>query len=45
MDSADSRGMQDCRQESHLLLQEERLFGEILIGMENKEDLHGALQS
>lgn len=28
-----------------MLLQEERLIGEILIGLENKKDLHGALHS
>ena len=43
VDSADKRRLQDCKQELHQLLQEERLLGATLLVFANKQDLPGAL--
>ncbi|CAG9461404.1 unnamed protein product [Pedinophyceae sp. YPF-701] len=43
VDSADTRRMQDCRDELHGLLQEERLAGATLLVLANKQDMAGAL--
>ncbi|XP_057710892.1 ADP-ribosylation factor-like protein 2 [Corythoichthys intestinalis] len=43
VDSADRQRMEDCRQELHKLLLEERLLGSTLLVFANKQDLPGAL--
>lgn len=43
VDSADRMRMQACRDELHVLLQEERLAGATLLVLANKQDLPGAL--
>ncbi|XP_061619763.1 ADP-ribosylation factor-like protein 2 [Phyllopteryx taeniolatus] len=43
VDSADRQRMEDCRQELHKLLLEERLLGATLLVFANKQDLPGAL--
>eukprot|EP00043_Microstomoeca_roanoka_P003689 m.45242 g.45242 ORF g.45242 m.45242 type:complete len:185 (+) comp12165_c0_seq4:38-592(+) len=45
VDSCDKRRLQDCKQELHALLQEERLAGASLLVFANKQDLPGALSS
>ena len=45
VDSADKRRLEDCKQELHQLLQEERLLGATLLVFANKQDLPGALTS
>ncbi|KAJ8925335.1 hypothetical protein NQ315_009165 [Exocentrus adspersus] len=42
VDSADKRRLEDCRNELHVLLQEERLAGATLLIFANKQDLPGA---
>ncbi|XP_065168465.1 ADP-ribosylation factor-like protein 2 [Atheta coriaria] len=42
VDSADRRRLEDCKQELHILLQEERLAGATLLVLANKQDLPGA---
>ncbi|XP_018571979.1 ADP-ribosylation factor-like protein 2 [Anoplophora glabripennis] len=42
VDSADKRRLEDCRNELHVLLQEERLSGATLLIFANKQDLPGA---
>ncbi|GFR08042.1 ADP-ribosylation factor-like protein 2 [Trichonephila clavipes] len=43
VDSADRRRLQDCKDELHTLLLEERLSGATLLVFANKQDLPGAL--
>ena len=43
VDSADIQRLQDCRQELHGLLKEERLAGASLLIFANKQDIQGAL--
>ncbi|XP_023234543.1 ADP-ribosylation factor-like protein 2 [Centruroides sculpturatus] len=43
VDSADRRRLQDCKNELHALLLEERLLGATLLVFVNKQDLPGAL--
>uniref|UniRef100_A0A3Q2YTX1 ADP-ribosylation factor-like protein 2 n=1 Tax=Hippocampus comes TaxID=109280 RepID=A0A3Q2YTX1_HIPCM len=43
VDSADRQRMEDCRQELHKLLLEERLLGATLLVFANKQDLPGAM--
>lgn len=43
VDSADRRRLQDCKNELHSLLLEERLLGATLLVFVNKQDLPGAL--
>lgn len=43
VDSADRRRLQDCKNELHSLLHEERLLGATLLVFVNKQDLPGAL--
>ncbi|CAM1318975.1 ARL2 (predicted) [Pycnogonum litorale] len=43
VDSADRRRLQDCKNELHELLKEERLAGATLLVFANKQDLPGAL--
>lgn len=43
VDSADSRRMQDCADELHKILTEERLAGATLLILANKQDVAGAL--
>jgi ADP-ribosylation factor-like protein 2 len=43
VDSWDAARLQDCRDELHRLLQEERLLGASLLVLANKQDLEGAL--
>lgn len=43
VDSADRMRLQDCKQELHSLLTEERLHGATLLVFANKQDLQGAL--
>eukprot|EP00891_Asterochloris_glomerata_P001300 jgi/Astpho2/1300/e_gw1.00024.76.1_t len=43
VDSADTQRLQDCRQELHGLLKEERLAGASLLIFANKQDIQGAL--
>jgi len=43
VDSSDRLRMQDCREELHSLLQEDRLAGASLIILANKQDLAGAM--
>jgi len=43
VDSADVHRMQDCKQELHNLLKEEKLAGATLLIFANKQDLPGAL--
>jgi len=45
VDSADKMRMQDCKQELHSLLIEERLAGATLLVFANKQDIPGALSS
>lgn len=45
VDSADKRRLEDCRDELHTLLKEERLAGCTLLVFANKQDLPGALSS
>lgn len=45
VDSADKRRLQDCKNELHVLLQEERLAGATLLVFCNKQDLPGALSA
>lgn len=45
VDSADKRRVEDCRDELHTLLREERLAGCTLLVFANKQDLPGALSS
>eukprot|EP00983_Pelagomonas_calceolata_P126674 1161329-Pelagomonas_calceolata.AAC.2 len=42
--SADLARLEDCRQELHAILQEERLFGATLLVLANKQDLPSALK-
>jgi len=44
VDSADLARLEDCRQELHAILQEERLFGATLLVLANKQDLPSALK-
>lgn len=44
VDSADKRRLEDCAQELHELLQEERLAGATLLVFANKQDIEGALK-
>ena len=44
IDSADRLRMQECKQELHALLLEERLQGASLLVVANKQDLKGALR-
>ncbi len=41
---ADLARLEDCRQELHAILQEERLFGATLLVLANKQDLPSALK-
>lgn len=41
---ADLARLEDCKQELHSILQEERLFGATLLVMANKQDLPSALR-
>ena len=43
VDSADARRLQDCAEELHKLLLEERLAGATLMIFANKQDVAGAL--
>ncbi|BBN06877.1 ADP-ribosylation factor-like protein 2 [Marchantia polymorpha subsp. ruderalis] len=43
VDSSDIRRLQDCREELHGLLQEEKLMGASLLIFANKQDLKGSL--
>ncbi|GFR46536.1 hypothetical protein Agub_g8127 [Astrephomene gubernaculifera] len=43
VDSADLARLQDCREELHRLLSEERLFGASLLVFANKQDIPAAL--
>ena len=43
VDSSDTARMQDCRDELHRLLQEERLAGACLLILANKQDIAGSL--
>ncbi|KAK9812730.1 hypothetical protein WJX72_002764 [[Myrmecia] bisecta] len=43
VDSADTRRLEDCRQELHSLLKEEKLAGASLLIFANKQDIAGAL--
>jgi small GTP-binding protein len=43
VDSADLARLEDCKQELHALLQEERLYGATLLILANKQDIAGAL--
>eukprot|EP00239_Pterosperma_sp_CCMP1384_P007870 CAMPEP_0197854654 /NCGR_PEP_ID=MMETSP1438-20131217/25070_1 /TAXON_ID=1461541 /ORGANISM="Pterosperma sp., Strain CCMP1384" /LENGTH=172 /DNA_ID=CAMNT_0043469475 /DNA_START=227 /DNA_END=742 /DNA_ORIENTATION=+ len=43
VDSADKRRLEDCRQELHKLLGEEKLAGASLLILANKQDIQGAL--
>ncbi|KAF8334917.1 GTP-binding protein [Cantharellus anzutake] len=43
VDSSDRLRMQDCKEELHSLLQEDRLAGASLIVLANKQDLNGAM--
>ncbi|KAK6181206.1 hypothetical protein SNE40_009115 [Patella caerulea] len=45
VDSADRMRIQDCKQELHSLLLEERLAGSTLLVFANKQDLPGSLSS
>jgi len=45
VDSADVRRLEDCRQELHKLLMEERLAGATLLIFANKQDVSGSLDS
>merc|ERR1711988_1897531 len=45
VDSADVRRLEDCRQELHDLLRQEKLAGASLLVLANKQDLAGALQA
>ncbi|GLV43573.1 ADP ribosylation factor-like 2 [Carabus blaptoides fortunei] len=45
VDSADKRRLEDCKDELHLLLKEERLAGCTLLVFANKQDLPGSLSS
>lgn len=45
VDCADKRRLEDCREELHTLLKEERLSGCTLLIFANKQDLPGALSS
>eukprot|EP00249_Psilotum_nudum_P009638 c22060_g1_i1 orf=287-844(+) len=44
VDSSDLRRLDDCKEELHNLLKEERLFGASLLVLANKQDLRGALK-
>ncbi|KAF5833840.1 small Arf-related GTPase [Dunaliella salina] len=44
VDSADLARLEDCKQELHAILQEERLFGATLLVLANKQDLPSALK-
>ncbi|KAJ7517487.1 hypothetical protein O6H91_21G026000 [Diphasiastrum complanatum] len=44
VDSSDLRRLEDCKQELHGLLQEERLSGASLLIFANKQDLGGSLE-
>nr|ALS05000.1 ADP-ribosylation factor-like protein 2-like protein [Calanus sinicus] len=44
VDSADKRRLEDCKNELHSLLGEERLLGATLLVFANKQDLPGALK-
>eukprot|EP00240_Pyramimonas_obovata_P006688 CAMPEP_0118928672 /NCGR_PEP_ID=MMETSP1169-20130426/5874_1 /TAXON_ID=36882 /ORGANISM="Pyramimonas obovata, Strain CCMP722" /LENGTH=172 /DNA_ID=CAMNT_0006870707 /DNA_START=143 /DNA_END=658 /DNA_ORIENTATION=- len=43
VDSSDIRRVEDCKQELHKLLQEEKLAGSSLLIFANKQDINGAL--
>ena len=43
VDSADKRRLEDCKEELHKLLQEERILGASLLVLANKQDLPGAM--
>eukprot|EP00246_Nothoceros_aenigmaticus_P009694 TRINITY_DN2543_c0_g2_i1.p3 TRINITY_DN2543_c0_g2~~TRINITY_DN2543_c0_g2_i1.p3 ORF type:complete len:100 (-),score=17.13 TRINITY_DN2543_c0_g2_i1:429-728(-) len=43
VDSSDLRRLDDCRDELHSLLKEERLTGASLLILANKQDIDGAL--
>lgn len=45
VDSGDRLRMEDCKQELHALLQEDRLAGATLLVFANKQDIGGALTS
>ncbi|XP_026461451.1 ADP-ribosylation factor-like protein 2 [Ctenocephalides felis] len=45
VDCADKRRMESCREELHILLEEERLAGATLLILANKQDLPGALSA
>lgn len=45
IDSADKRRLEDCKEELHKLLQEERLLGASLLIFANKQDLPGAMSA
>ncbi|KAJ8683198.1 hypothetical protein QAD02_018990 [Eretmocerus hayati] len=45
VDSADRRRLEDCKEEMHKLLQEERLEGATLLIFANKQDLPGAVST
>lgn len=45
VDSADVRRLEDCRDELHDLLRQEKLAGASLLVLANKQDLKGALSS
>lgn len=44
VDSSDLRRLDDCKQELHNLLKEERLSGSSLLILANKQDIRGALR-
>ncbi|KAL3689047.1 hypothetical protein R1sor_015356 [Riccia sorocarpa] len=44
VDSSDTRRLQDCRDELHGLLKEEKLLGSSLLIFANKQDLKGSLK-
>lgn len=44
MPPADLARLEDCKQELHSILQEERLFGATLLVLANKQDLPSALK-
>ena len=43
VDSADRRRMEDCKEELHRILKEEKLLGATLLVLANKQDIPGAL--
>jgi hypothetical protein len=44
LSTADLARLEDCKQELHSILQEERLFGATLLVLANKQDLPSALK-